>query len=164
MASSIDRDHNRWLEGHFYNRMHEDMQRKHPDWFKDEECDEKGQDDDDPSLPDNLGYTVDVEERKAGQRWGRILMWSFGIACALVLATDLSHWLIGFPSETRAAGIAMIAAAFVIAAASWNLILHSRALRLKEFRARFRQIDRRLMKIESTIKSGRVSSHLRVTQ
>ena len=165
MASSIDRDHNRWLEGHFYNRMHEDMQRKHPDWFKDEEYDEKGQDDDDPSLPDNLEYTVDVEERKAGKRWGRILMWSFGIACALVLVTDLSHWLFGFPSDTKRAAIVIIAAAAVaIASASWTLVLQSRALRLKEFRNRFRQIDRRLMKIESTIKSGRVCSHRRVTQ
>jgi len=165
LAWSDDEKHNWWLEGHIYNRMHEDMHRKHPDWFKDEEYDENDPDDDDPSLPDNLEYTVDVEERKAGQRWGRILMWSFGIACALVLVTDLSHWLFGFPSDTKRAAIVIIAAAAVaIASASWTLVLQSRALRLKEFRNRFRQIDRRLMKIESTIKSGRVCSHRRVTQ
>ena len=149
------RDSSHWLEAGIYDDMHEEMQRQHVESFKDEEDDEKEMDDD-PTQVDKLEYATNVEESKAAQHLGKIFMRSICVAVVLVLGTEASHRLLGFPSDTKFVPItALVCTVLFIVSTYWTTILQSRALRLNEFRIRFRQIDRHLMEIEARIESGK---------
>jgi hypothetical protein len=86
LAHTNDDEHNWWLEGHIYNRIHENMQRSHPDWFKVDEPDKPNAPDDGALMTEEIALQDVDNERTSRQQRKQWLL----IAVAFVLG-----WLFG---------------------------------------------------------------------
>ena len=105
---------------------------------------------------DDLEENTGMEQRRAGTLWGKVLMWSLGIGCALYFGAKLSNWLIGFPASLKGTEeLISTIAATLLGMSFLSMIVAFIDSTVKEFRIRFRQIDHRLKQIEVQIESIR---------
>jgi hypothetical protein len=104
--------------------------------------------------PDDLEENTGMEQRRAGNTWGKMFMWEVGIGCGLYFGLQLSNWLIGFPRSLKdAGGVIFSILGILIGISILSVIVAFIDSTIKEFRIRSRQMNHRLTEIEAKIES-----------
>jgi len=104
--------------------------------------------------PDDLEENTSLEQRQAGNAWGKMFMWEVGIGCVLYCGAKLSNWLIGFPASLKETGEVIFSIVGMLVAISiLSVFVAFIDSTIKEFRIRSRQINHRLNKLKEQIES-----------
>jgi hypothetical protein len=104
--------------------------------------------------PDDIERNAAVELRRAGAKWGKVLMWDAGIVFALYCAAKLSNWLTGFPASLKDTDHMLTLIFFgTLGICLFDVIASYIGSNFNDFRTRAKQINHRLTKIEDQLKS-----------